>query len=201
MKDIKSKPKDGCNCTTHCPCGEDCICTEDNRCSPECECWKDDTAEVTRVKKIAQRMRAAAEDNAKKADENLNMAKYQKAEFENYKKRTAASVENAFTEGRAYVIVNVLPVMDSLLEAMKVVKNPADREGIEILRRKFESILESIGLEIIPADPGTKFDPHIHNAVLAEKSNGPSGLRLEEWQKGYRLSGRVIRPSTVKVSE
>jgi len=142
-------------------------------------------------------------DSAKKqAEDNLNRAKYEKAEFENYKKRERMTVENSFNEGRIFVLINVLPVLDSLTEALKVIKAKEDREGIEILHRKLESILLSIGLEEIDAKPGVKFDPHIHNSVAVGKADGTaSGVILEEWQKGYKLEGRVIRPSTVKVSE
>ena len=138
----------------------------------------------------------------KQAEENLNRAKYEKAEFENYKKRERSSMESAFNEGKTFVIIHVLPVVDSLTEAIKVMKNDENREGIEILLRKFEGILTSIGLEEINAKPGVKFDPHVHNSVVAESvKDKPSGIILEEWQKGYKLAGRVIRPSSVKVTE
>ena len=137
-----------------------------------------------------------------KAAENLNRAKYEKAEFENYKKRERSTLDNAFNEGKTFVIINTLPVLDSLTEALKIIKGDENRQGIEILKRKFESILKGIGLEEIDAKAGVKFDPHIHNSVAVEKvKDKPPGTVLEEWQKGYKLGGKVIRPATVKVSE
>jgi molecular chaperone GrpE len=138
----------------------------------------------------------------KRAEENLNMAKYQKAEFENYKKRCAAQADHAFAEGKSFVLVNILPVLDSLVEALKIVSGSENRSGLEILYRKFESILTSVGLEEVQSSAGTKFDPRIHNAVIMEKAEGkPAGYILEEWQKGYKMGDRLIRPATVKVSE
>ena len=136
----------------------------------------------------------------RQAEENLNRAKYERAEFENYKKRERANSESIFNDGRAFVIINILPILDSLTEAIKIIKGDENREGIEILRRKFESILLSLGLEEIDAKPNTKFNPHIHNSVAVGKGK-ESGLVLEEWQKGYKLAGRLIRPASVKVSE
>ena len=72
--------------------------------------------------------------------------------------------------------MNILPVLDSLTEALKVITGDENREGIEILRRKFESILVSIGLEEIDAKCGTKFDPHVHNSVSVGKAAGKPSI-------------------------
>ena len=91
--------------------------------------------------------------------------------------------------------------MDALTQALKVVTGDENRSGLQMLRRKFEGILTTIGLEEIDGSPGVKFDPHIHNSVAVETVQGKeSGIVLEQWQKGYRLNGRVVRPSSVKVS-
>lgn len=137
----------------------------------------------------------------KQAEENLNIAKYQKAEFENYKKRERAGTESAFNEGRIFAIMNFLPVFDALHEATKLVKGE-DREGIIILERKFESILTNFGVTEISVNPGDKFDPYVHNSVAVGKSTKqPSGTVLEVWQKGYKLDGKVLRASSVRVNE
>jgi len=137
----------------------------------------------------------------KQAEENLNLAKYQKAEFENYKKRERGNFESAFSEGRAFTIVNILPILDALTEAMKLTKDE-NREGLEMLQRKFESILASFKVTEISADIGAKFDPYVHNSVAVGKSEKqPSGTILEVWQKGYKLDNRVLRAASVKVNE
>ena len=174
-------------------------------CKP-CACGKDggvctcgiDEYEKTTIENLVLDLTAAR----KLAEDNLNLAKYQKAEFENYKKRERAGLDSAFSEGRAYVIVNMLPVFDALTEAMKVVHGSEDRAGLEMLERKFTGILTNFGVTEIEVAAGDKFDPHIHHSIAAEKvESQTSGTVLEVWQKGYKLDGRVIRPTSVKVSE
>jgi len=161
------------------------------KCKCECEVCKSNienlTLELTSAKK--------------QAEENLNLAKYQKAEFENYKKRERAGAESAFSEGRALTVMSFLPVFDALSEAVKLVKDE-NREGLEMLQRKFESILANFGVTEISAAIGDKFDPYIHNSVAVGKTERhPSGTILEVWQKGYRLDGKVVRATSVKVNE
>ena len=137
----------------------------------------------------------------KQAEENLNLAKYQKAEFENYKKRERGSFEASFNEGRAFALMNVLPILDALTEAMKMSKGE-NKEGLEMLQRKFEGVLSSFGVTEIEAKVGAKFDPYVHNSVAVGKSEKQaSGTILAVWQKGYKLDGKVLRPTSVKVNE
>jgi len=161
-----------------------------------CTCGLDDY-EKTMIENLVLELTAAK----KQAEENLNLAKYQKAEFENYKKRERAGSESAFNEGRGFAIMSFLPVFDALTEAMKLVKGEG-REGIEMLGRKFEGILVGFGVTEISANVGDKFDPYMHNSVAVGKcTKQPSGTILEVWQKGYKLDGRVLRPTSVRVNE
>ena len=156
-----------------------------------------DEYEKTTIENLLLDLQAAK----KLAEENLNLAKYQKAEFENYKKRERGNFQSSFNEGRAFAIMNTLPIFDALSEAMKLVKNE-NREGLEILQRKFEGILASFGVTEIAANAGDKFDPYVHNSVAVGKSEKqPSGTILEVWQKGYKMEGKVLRATSVKVNE
>lgn len=173
-----SKP---CNCNT-----ETGICT----------CGLDEY-EKTTIENLVLDLTAAK----KLAEDNLNIAKYQKAEFENYKKRERQSTESAFNDGRAFAIMNFLPVFDALNDALKLVKDE-NRAGLEMLERKFANILSSFGVTEISAKVGDNFDPHIHNSVAVGKSDKQhSGTILEIWQKGYKLDGRILRAVSVKVNE
>jgi len=137
----------------------------------------------------------------KQAEENLNLAKYQKAEFENYKKRERGNHETSFNDGKAFAIMSMLPVFDALTEASKLVKDE-NREGIEMLQRKFEGILMNFGVAEIDAKPGDKFDPYVHHSVAVGKSEKyPSGMILSVWQRGYKMDGKVLRATSVKVNE
>jgi len=126
-----------------------------------------------------------------------SIAKYKAAELDNYIKRTRDAVQGAYNDGRTHVVMMMLPLGDSLGEAIKTVKNDADREGLEILIRKFDGILESLGMEEIKVKVGDKFDPHIHSCI--SQASDDNNKILEVWQKGYRFGGRVIRPAMVKI--
>lgn len=135
-----------------------------------------------------------------KVKENLDLAKYQKAEFENYKRRNQNAVNAAFQDGQAYVINLLLPIFDGVVEAGKKIADPADLAGFEIIRKKLDDLFQKLGIEII-ATKDQPFDPKLHNAVSVEKvdSVAPDQI-LEEWQTGFMFHGHVLRPAMVKVS-
>ncbi|MCL2851277.1 MAG: nucleotide exchange factor GrpE [Firmicutes bacterium] len=135
---------------------------------------------------------------------NWERALFERAELENFRKRNADNISKAYSDGQTSVIMQILPIGDSLNEALKSVDNPLYRVGIEIMRKKFDEVLTNLGVEEIPA-LNEPFNPNVHNAVAAEAhtTDGkptPPDTVIEVWQNGYRLGGRVIRPSTVKVS-
>lgn len=137
----------------------------------------------------------------KAAEDNLNLAKYHKAEFENYKKRNAESSIASYNDGKASVIMQILPLHDSLIEGLKTVETDKDKEGIEILIRKFSQILTVLGVEEIKT-VGESFDPRVHNAIAAEVTAGvPPDMVTQELQRGYKLGGKMIREALVKVSK
>jgi molecular chaperone GrpE len=181
--------KKGCD-NPKCEC-EDCDCGHDCHCGFNEEELKAKLDEV-----ILER------DSAKKlADENLNLAKYQKAELENFRKRQTDAVANAFRDGQSWVIETLLPVYEGVIDAEKKISNPADLQGFGIIKRKFDDVLVKLGLEEIKT-VGEKFNPHLHNSAAVEKVQGKEpGIVLEEWQKGFTYSGRTLRPATVKVSD
>jgi len=139
-----------------------------------------------------------------------SIAKYKAAELENYIKRQKDAVGNAFNDGRLSVVMGILPIMDIAAEALKSMKDENDRKGVEMLLKKFEANMYSIGLEEIACKAGDKFDPYVHNCVSKEHEDN---IVREIWQKGYRLggkvpgdsqgsykfAGRVIRPVAVKI--
>lgn len=135
-----------------------------------------------------------------KVAENLNLAKYQKAEFENFKRRNKDAVAKAFQDGQSYVVEMLLPIFDGVVEAGKKIANPVDLAGFEIIRKKLDDLFAKLGITEIPTKDAT-FDPKLHNAAAVEKVEGKApNLILEEWQKGFTFHGQVLRPAMVKVS-
>ena len=71
-------------------------------------------------------------------------------------------------------------------------------DGIRLIHRKFQSLLEMNGVTEIEAD-GQQFDPNIHEAVMF--GEGEDGKVIGVVQKGYKLGGRVLRPAMVIVGK
>lgn len=122
------------------------------------------------------------------------------AEYANYKRRTDQEKEQlgAFVKGEA--LKALLPGIDNLERAITSPDGPEYRKGVEMVIRQFGETLTALGLEEIPA-LGETFDPELHNAVMREDADGVEPETVTEvYQKGYRLSGRVLRPAMVKVA-
>ena len=122
------------------------------------------------------------------------------AEYANYKRRTDQEKEQlgAFVKGEA--LKALLPGIDNLERAVGSPDGPEYRKGVEMVIRQFMETLTALGLEEIKA-MGEVFDPELHNAVMREDADGVEPETVTEvYQKGYRLSGRVLRPAMVKVA-
>lgn len=159
---------------------------------------KNNAATETPAETVDQAARIA--ELEAKVLENLNLAKYQKAEFENFKRRNKDAVTKAFADGQSYVIEMLLPIFDGVVEAEKKIANPVDLEGFAIIRKKLNDLFAHLGIEEIPTK-GQTFDPKLHSAAAVEKVEGQvPDIILEEWQKGFIFHGQVLRPAMVKVS-
>jgi molecular chaperone GrpE len=124
------------------------------------------------------------------------------ADFQNYRRRVDAEKNETYQNAVGSVIKRYLPVMDDLERALST--RPADLawvDGIELIYRKLQSILEAEGLKRIEAE-GQMFDPNFHEAIIQESCNGfESGQVISVVQNGYTLGDRVIRPAQVRVAQ
>lgn len=125
-----------------------------------------------------------------------------RAEFDNFRKRTAREVERIRKTAAESVIHELLPVLDNLELALTHapgVKNPLT-EGVRMVLQQLLDLLERSGLEPIEA-VGKPFDPNVHEAVSQVASDDvPRDSVAQEYQRGYKLGGQVLRPSKVVVS-
>lgn len=128
-----------------------------------------------------------------------------RAEFANYRKRVERDQEDARARIAGETLLPVLGVLDDLERALK--DRPADgdaaawADGIEMIYRKFQALLESAGVHPIRAE-GQSFDPSIHEALSHEESEGHSeGDVIEVVQRGYCVGDRVLRPALVRVAK
>lgn len=127
------------------------------------------------------------------------------ADYDNYKRRASLDKE-ALQKYRAQsVLTNVIPVLDNFSRALSVDAKTEEvrsmMEGMDMIYRTLVDALESEGLTEIEA-LDQEFDPNFHQAIMTDSNpEKPSGVVLEEMQKGYILKDRVLRPSMVKVNE
>lgn len=154
----------------------------------------DSQAEATEAT-IEERL-AAAEDRA------LRLA----AEMQNVLNRTRREVADERRYGALGLARDLLPALDNVDRALEAAEKGGDAAaelltGLRMVRDQIAGALAQHGCEPVPIDPGTEFDPSMHEAILQQPSpDAPAGTILMATQTGYRLHDRVVRPAQVIVS-
>jgi len=130
----------------------------------------------------------------------------QRAETENFKRRTKKEYETNLTYANQRLIEQFLPVLDAFDNALRTqdANDEATKQflkGFEMTDALLKQTLEQAGLTPIPS-VGEKFDPYLHQAVMQDTDPEKAEDEiLEELQKGYKLKDRVIRASMVKTNK
>lgn len=127
------------------------------------------------------------------------------ADFENYKRRVQMDKQAADKYRAQSLVSDILPALDNFERAMQVEATDEQTksllQGMEMVHRQLLEALTKEGVEVIEA-VGKQFDPNEHQAIMqVEDSEFESNAVVEEFQKGYKLKDRVIRPSMVKVNQ
>ncbi|MBU4312018.1 MAG: nucleotide exchange factor GrpE [Candidatus Omnitrophica bacterium] len=144
----------------------------------------------------------------KKADESIEcfdrLLRLQ-AEFDNYKKRLEKDRLEFVKFANEEIIMEVLNVLDDFERAVKAGKSKHDFDvlykGIEMIWKDMNEFLKKKGVKEIDTQ-GKPFNPHEHEAMMQEERDDcPEDHVTEEFQKGYMLNDRIIRPAKVKVSK
>ncbi len=139
-----------------------------------------------------------------KAKVETNLAGWQRAQadFINYKRRCEQEISDVTQFANASLILSLLPVLDDFERAFNSSKNgkevldPSWVEGMRLIERKLKATLEMQGLAQIKA-MDEPFDPRLHEAV--REGNGKEGFVVQEYEKGYKLRDKVLRPAKVMV--
>ena len=139
------------------------------------------------------------DDLTRERDEMRALAQRVQADFENYKRRAQREQTEAADRGRAILMEQLLPVLDTFDRALGTLDGADEqvRKGVELAHAELVGVLERAGLERIPTD-GAPFDPEVHEAVIHEPGDGDPVV-VETMRSGYRCNGRVLRPAMVKV--
>jgi molecular chaperone GrpE len=158
-------------------------------------------AESSELKELRQQ----AEDLQKEKDELFGKLQRVSADYINFQKRAAKQTADTIAYEKEKIIKTLLPALDNfehtLQNAASAESTDVLLEGIRIIYDQILGILKSHGVEHIKA-LGEKFDPALHEAVSQKAESGKEeNIVLEEFQKGYKLNGRVIRPSRVIINK
>jgi molecular chaperone GrpE len=125
------------------------------------------------------------------------------ADFDNYKKRAARERQEYVAFANERLLKELLPILDDLERALDAAEQHEEaqlEDGVRLVHRSLASLLERQGVRQIPTDG--KFDPHVHEALLAQPSEGAeTGAVIDVVQKGYKIGDRVVRPARVIVAE
>jgi len=141
----------------------------------------------------------------KTADKNYDSFLRVSAEFDNYKKRTAREMNDFRKFANESLVKDLLPVVDNLERALESSEDNGKPDsiavGIQLTLKEILKILDRFNVKVIEA-LGKSFDPCFHQAVLQEETGEQAeNTVLKEFQKGYMLHDRLIRPSMVVVSK
>lgn len=123
------------------------------------------------------------------------------AEWDNYRKRTAAERAQERSRATERLVENLLPVVDDMERAIE--NSPAAEgdpmlEGVKAVYAKLADTLAREGLEAIAPEVGEAFDIHVHQAVsTVENPDVPEESIGQVYQKGYRMGDRLLRPAMV----
>lgn len=126
------------------------------------------------------------------------------ADLANLRKRTEQERSDLEKMASMFLVQEILPVLDNFERALNSIPGNLSMltwiQGVMLIERHLSAILAHQGLEAIEA-LGKEFDARFHEAVSErETDEGSPGTVLQEYQKGYMMHGRVIRPSLVEVA-
>lgn len=135
------------------------------------------------------------------------------ADHENYKKRIKREMEDASVRSVQKLLPSFLPVMDNLQRALEVGDpalehaDDANRKNVEMLLQgirmvqgEFLAALAKHGIEPVPS-VGVPFDPAVHDALQQfDSPDHPPGVVIREFEKGYKMGDRLLRPARVIVA-
>lgn len=141
----------------------------------------------------------------KEKDEIFGKLQRVSADYANFQKRAAKQIADTIAYEKEIIIKTLLPALDNFEHTLQNAHSAENvdvlAKGIQIIYDQMLDILKSHGVEQIKS-LGEKFDPSLHEAMMQKaEPEKEDNIVLEEFQKGYKLNGRVIRPSKVVVNK
>ena len=155
--------------------------------------------------KETEELKKKLEEKEKEAKEHYDRLLRMAADFENYKKRAVREKEEWTKFANEDLIKGILPFIDNLERAVNHAEKVEDAgvliEGVRLTIQQLLQALSKFGLSFFES-LGKPFDPALHEAILLVPTDQhESNQVVEEFQKGYLLNDRLLRPATVSVSK
>jgi molecular chaperone GrpE len=161
------------------------------------------SSEQTAEERIMDLVNALA---AKEAEALNNWDKFvrERADLENYRKRVQREKEEILKYGNESLLMDILPVIDSMERALSHASEEphvAIIEGVRLTHAMLLSTLKKFGVTPIEISSGCAFDPAFHQAMhQVETTELPPNTVVEELQKGYLINDRLLRAALVSVA-
>jgi len=156
------------------------------------------------LRKEIEALQEQLETAQKERDELLGKLQRVSADYANFQKRVPKQVSDSVGYEKERIIRGLLPALDNFEHTLQ--KSHAAEtveivlKGVRMIYDQMAEALKNLGVEQIHAE-NEPFDPTLHEAMLRkEDPEQEDGIVLEEFQKGYRLGDRVIRPCKVVVN-
>ncbi len=147
--------------------------------------------EIARMQKEIETLKA-------NVDSSVQDAQRIQAEFSNFRKRNASIRSESTDDGIREAVKALLPVLDNFERAFAASDDSPFAKGVEKIYKQLIDCLKKVGMEEIEAEG--QFDPNMHEAVLQDTdSDCEAGTITAVMQKGYRVKGKIIRHTMVRV--
>jgi len=177
------------------------IITEQEQGTPDEAIVAEAEEETDPLQKLRQEIVVAKEE----AGKNWDLYLRERADLENARKRHQRDREEAIRFANDRLLREMIPVLDNLERAVGHAEQGDDDnqgllEGVNMTINQFRKVLEDFGVKPINA-LGEDFDPNLHQAMgQVETTDQASNTVISEFQKGYLLNDRLLRPSLVMVA-
>ncbi len=164
----------------------------------------DEEVEPDRLAEHISALQAELEHLRKDVEESQNHYLRVLADFDNFRKRQREETARQVGLAREELMLKILPLVDNLQRTLDAAEAQHSYdsllEGVSLTLKQIRETLEKEGLEPIEA-VGQEFNPELHEAMMrVETDEYPENTVIDEFEKGYTLNGKVLRPARVRVA-
>ena len=161
-----------------------------------------DSEEKSELEILSEQVDSLKDENSELKNQYLR----KHADFENYRKRMAREKADSVKYGNQELLKDLIEVIDNFDRAIKSSADSQDfdsfKQGISMIEQQFTGMLESKWGLTKMSCTGSEYDPNSHEALMMEEAPGIEvPTVLEDFQAGYTLHDRVLRPAKVKVGK